>query len=222
MKTLYDRLKHCRSNAKLTQQQLAKAVGVSHVTISQWERGDTTPKGSNLYKLAKVLDCSAEWLLYGQEAPVNLLPATEVSTPFPSFECPLVSWQQIGNIHQVQEELPSRPKFSCPVPCSTSTFVLQVQGVSMEPEFQSDDLIFIDPKITPQHGSFVIVRLAGQHDVIFRQLVVENDRHYLKPQNPSWPDPIRPLSSADTVLGTLIFAGRPYPPINFTKKSFIS
>ncbi|MPY24332.1 S24 family peptidase [Shewanella sp. YLB-07] len=66
MKTLAERSKERRKIIKLTQIQLSKKVGVSGVTISQWESGDTSPKGENLYKLAKALKCSPDWLLFGE------------------------------------------------------------------------------------------------------------------------------------------------------------
>lgn len=67
MKTLGERLKAYRKNSKLTQVELAKRVGVSGATVSQWESGDTSPKGKNLHKLAQALSTSADLLLYGKE-----------------------------------------------------------------------------------------------------------------------------------------------------------
>ncbi|WP_335918324.1 helix-turn-helix transcriptional regulator [Shewanella algae] len=67
MKTLGERLKAYRKSSKLTQTELAKRVGVSGATISQWESGDTSPKGKNLHKLAQALSTSADLLLYGKE-----------------------------------------------------------------------------------------------------------------------------------------------------------
>ena len=65
MNTLGERSKERRKIIKLTQIQLSKKVGVSGVTISQWESGDTSPKGENLYKLAQALMCSPDWLMFG-------------------------------------------------------------------------------------------------------------------------------------------------------------
>lgn len=65
MKTLGERSKERRKIINLTQLQLSKKVGVSSVTISQWESGDTSPKGENLYKLAQALQCSPDWLMFG-------------------------------------------------------------------------------------------------------------------------------------------------------------
>ncbi|MBU9832550.1 helix-turn-helix domain-containing protein [Rahnella sp. FC061912-K] len=67
MNTPGHRLKERRKALKLTQRELGKAVGVAHVTISQWERDDTAPSGKNLFALSAALKCSPTWILMGDE-----------------------------------------------------------------------------------------------------------------------------------------------------------
>lgn len=66
-----ERIRQRRKEKKLTQKQIANAVGVSRVSVSQWESGDTSPKGKNLYQLCHVLQCQPDWLLYGKEGSPN-------------------------------------------------------------------------------------------------------------------------------------------------------
>ena len=62
-----DRIKQARIAAGLTQEQLAKAIGVSRVTITQWETGSTkTMRFEHLFEAARVLNKSAEWLMTGK------------------------------------------------------------------------------------------------------------------------------------------------------------
>ena len=63
-----DRIKDRRKLARLTQPELAKLIGVTKATISQWESAATSPKGENLYNLAKYLQCTTDWLLFGKES----------------------------------------------------------------------------------------------------------------------------------------------------------
>jgi phage repressor protein C with HTH and peptisase S24 domain len=63
-----DRIKDRRKLARLTQPELAKLIGVTKATISQWESAATSPKGENLYNLAKHLQCTTDWLLFGKES----------------------------------------------------------------------------------------------------------------------------------------------------------
>ncbi|MBC3213428.1 helix-turn-helix domain-containing protein [Serratia fonticola] len=66
-----ERIRARRKELKLTQRALAKIVKVAHVTISQWETGDSEPGGKNLFALSKALQCAPTWILYGDE---NMLP----------------------------------------------------------------------------------------------------------------------------------------------------
>ncbi|MGP1834349.1 S24 family peptidase [Shewanella frigidimarina] len=63
-----DRIKERRKLVGLTQPELAKLIGVTKATISQWETAATSPKGENLYNLAKHLRCATDWLLFGKES----------------------------------------------------------------------------------------------------------------------------------------------------------
>ncbi|EJH8725053.1 helix-turn-helix domain-containing protein [Cronobacter sakazakii] len=65
--TLGRRVLRRRKDVRLTQRDLAKALGISHATISLWESDNTEPSGKNLFALAKVLQCSPTWLLFGDE-----------------------------------------------------------------------------------------------------------------------------------------------------------
>lgn len=64
---LPERLKRARDLASLTQRQLATKMGIRSVTVSEWERGHSTPHAAYLKLLAKTLNVSADWLL-GAEA----------------------------------------------------------------------------------------------------------------------------------------------------------
>ncbi|MCS6114489.1 helix-turn-helix transcriptional regulator [Shewanella baltica] len=63
-----ERMKQRRKELGLTQPAVAKAIGLTKATVSLWESGSTSPKGENLHALAKVLNCTPEYLLYGETA----------------------------------------------------------------------------------------------------------------------------------------------------------
>lgn len=45
-------LKVLRVRKGLNQEEMGKQIGISQVTISSWERGDSIPSGKNIKKLA--------------------------------------------------------------------------------------------------------------------------------------------------------------------------
>ncbi|MFP1496116.1 helix-turn-helix domain-containing protein [Escherichia coli] len=65
--TIGERIRYRRKNLKYTQRSLAKALKISHVSVSQWERDDSEPTGKNLFALSNVLQCSPTWILFGDE-----------------------------------------------------------------------------------------------------------------------------------------------------------
>lgn len=65
--TIGQRILMRRKEININQRNLGKSVGVSHSTISMWESDTTAPKGKNLHALARTLQCSPTWLLFGDE-----------------------------------------------------------------------------------------------------------------------------------------------------------
>ena len=57
------RLAELRREKNLTQEALAREIGVTHGQISFWENGKNEPTAGNLIKLAKFFCVSADYLL---------------------------------------------------------------------------------------------------------------------------------------------------------------
>ncbi len=60
-----ERIKHKRQELMLTQNDLAAKSGVSYGGIQAYERGQI-PKGDNLLKISRILECSMDWLMTGK------------------------------------------------------------------------------------------------------------------------------------------------------------
>lgn len=57
------RLKKLRGEAKLTQKELADRIGVSRATVAGYETKGKEPSYETLLKIARVLDCSVDYLM---------------------------------------------------------------------------------------------------------------------------------------------------------------
>jgi SOS-response transcriptional repressor LexA len=77
----------------------------------------------------------------------------------------------------------------------------------MEPKFHDGDLIFIDPQVSPDSGKYVVVLIEDSHEAMFKQLILEGDRQYLKALNPDWPNRIIEVDSNATICGVVVFKG---------------
>ena len=78
-------LKQMRQNRKLTQAKLASAIGISTFTLIRWERGERSPDGKFLQKLADtlryaiVLNTDGLWSCYPRDELVSLEDGESIS-----------------------------------------------------------------------------------------------------------------------------------------------
>jgi transcriptional regulator with XRE-family HTH domain len=93
MKMMSERIRARRKELKIRQIALGKMVGVSNAAISQWERGETEPRGDNLLALAKALQCSPDYLLNGDTSASNV---AYHGLHEPKGSYPLISWVSAG------------------------------------------------------------------------------------------------------------------------------
>jgi len=206
---LASRIKLRMAEQQLRSSDLVELMDVSKGTISQWINDITQPRSENLLKLADSLSCRVDWLMHGK----GEKEAGQSSKIYGIFDYPnqypLLSWLQAGALSTIDDIASlEAEKYSCPVKCSKETFILVVQGVSMEPIFREGELIFVDPQAESSNGSFVVARHKEQDEVSFKQLVIEQDIKYLKPANPNWPEQITPIKENCTIVGTVIFSGK--------------
>lgn len=70
----------------------------------------------------------------------------------------------------------------------------------MEPEFKEGEIIVIEPQVAAEEGTYVIA--LHDNDFLFRQLLRENDRWYLKPLNSRYPTV--EMCNGDSIKGRII------------------
>lgn len=69
MKKLNERITYARTKAGFSKAYIARSVGVSSPTVTDWESGKIkTIEAGNLLKLAQVLNVDPEWLQTGKES----------------------------------------------------------------------------------------------------------------------------------------------------------
>lgn len=90
-----NRLKDLRKQKKLTQENLAKEIGVTKLTISRWENNERTPKADKAKQLADYLNVSVGYLLGYSDIPDEIqLKSNEVIVDKDVFE----KYQQAYNL----------------------------------------------------------------------------------------------------------------------------
>lgn len=209
METLGTRLKNQRKSKKLTQQQVADAIGVSKTSVIYWEKDENLPKHDSLMALAQILGVTSDYLLYGKD---NDSLDKNVIAPFPIAGrlVPVISWVQAGTWTtadsvpigtQFKEWLPPNPK------CGKNGYGLIVVGESMSPDFRPSDKIYVNPDFQISDlktGDLVIVACDGETEATFKKLIVESNGMYLEPLNPKWHEKIIPLREGCKLVGKVV------------------
>ncbi|AMG70507.1 helix-turn-helix domain-containing protein [Morganella morganii subsp. morganii] len=191
-----ERIKARRTQLNMTQQSLAKMLGVSRVSVTKWETGVTKPDGENLHMLAKSLDVSPEWLLFGGNEPLS----TELVSARKTIavkQIPVISAVQAGDwtstyasatIDDVLRWVNTTARVS------ESAFGLDVKGDSMTnpngaPTIPEGSTVIVETQfgsIEDLYGKIVVAILDGTSDATIKKLVWDAPYTYLIPLNPNF------------------------------------
>lgn len=158
-------IRRLREQRGLTQKQLGKMVDVSRSTITQWERGWTTPRMGNVQLLAGALGVSTADIIADELPPSN---AIKPATPKPAY-APL-----LGRVHAGKAQEPDVLQDAIPVPYEIihrhpQGYFLQVEGDCMDNVYPEGCYILIDPEQRPSNGSIAVVSIDGA-DYVMRRL----------------------------------------------------
>jgi SOS-response transcriptional repressor LexA len=195
-----------------TQTALAKKARVSQSTVGRLLMGLVNSQSDTLEQMCDALGISVAELL--GESPASELggraDGDALESAAKTGRVPLISWVEAGsftkaiNIHQpgFAEHWVKKP----PKPCGPQTFALRVEGISMEPKYQEGDIIYVDPERTATNGKDIVIRLDDRNEVMFKRLVIEGRRSYLKPLNRLWPEQIIEVPVDARIVGVVLGA----------------
>lgn len=111
MKNLGHRLKRARTEKRFTQMEVAKILGISHGTLSGYERNYRDPDTETLSKLAALYDVSLDWLLTGETSESSV--ENTIKTDLETFAYRLITGMQHKgiSIEQAAEECGVTPEY---------------------------------------------------------------------------------------------------------------
>ncbi|EOU2324600.1 LexA family protein [Yersinia enterocolitica] len=192
-----DRIRTRRKELKLTQQILAKLVGVSRVTVTGWESGDYQPGGINLQALAAALQCNAKWLVDGKGEPSDEAVILEPTERFGIKEIPILSWVQAGEWTESGSPVTisdAKEWIYTAAAVSDEAFALRVRGDSMTnpngiPSIPDGSLVVVDPDFNGNdevNGKIVVAQLDGSNEATLKKYVMDGPFRYLVPLNPNY------------------------------------
>jgi SOS-response transcriptional repressor LexA len=205
MNDINQRIAKKREEAGLNQSELARALGVSPQAVQNWESGDNIPRSTRLADIAKAINTTVEYLMFGTIT--NTQPF--ISEPKAKYfvGIPIISWDesaQWDTLSSTWEPSESTEFLSCPKSIGCA-FALEVCGIAMEPRFTEGDIIFVDPKLPPRNKKFVLALPNGQDVPILRQYLEEGGKSFLCALNTGAPvERFTPIDESTKICGVVI------------------
>ncbi|MFM5304258.1 LexA family protein [Aeromonas caviae] len=174
METINDRISARRRAQKMSQDELAKRIGITRVSISKWESGLNQPKGRYLNDLAEALGVTVDWLLTGsgdtpelaEEQPIPGYHNVEPAVIPQGNRVPILSYVQAGNWREMCEQATTFDGnveyVSAGIDIGPRGFGLWLRGNSMTPIFNEGDLVIVDPDESPRPGDYVVAKNGSE------------------------------------------------------------
>jgi DNA-binding XRE family transcriptional regulator len=178
------RIFKARNDAKMTQDALAAAVGVTRGAVAQWESGDVRPRHTTMLKIAAATGKSIAWLETGGDKDGSAIGMPVVG------EVAAGMWRE-GTVYFPTYIQPVAPSPEYPAHAQR---LYRVSGTSIDRVAANGEYLHaVDVQlggIHPENGDLVIVRRMqhGLAEYTAKQFVVERGRQFLRPESndPDW------------------------------------
>lgn len=208
-----NRIKERLKALGMTQDALARKVGLTRSAITHYLTGRRVPSLHQFSKLAEVLEANPSWLQFG--SPLES-PAQKVSRLMASLHpVPILSWEQAADFTDLRDLDLANIKEWVPNYFSQKTDVygLKIKGDAMispngqNKSFHEGDIIVVNHNSVATAGDFVVAKLLDTNELNFKQYVVDAGKRYLKPLNPQYPtmeitDRIRRLANVTCTISS--------------------
>lgn len=215
---LNQRIFKARSDAKMTQEQLANAVGKTRGAVAQWESGDVRPRHTTLQAIAEATSKPLHWLINGI--------GDEPSTPRIGLEVVGEVAAGMWKEPTVRFERTYEPVATHPDYPGYGQRLYRVSGNSINRIAANGEYLHAVELhaggMTPEHGDLVIVRRLqhGLAEYTAKTLIWEDGRMLLRPEStdPDWQADIELEGDSDTEITVTDIVIAKWSPIERRRK----
>ncbi len=202
-------LKRLMFHRGLRTTELARMIGLKQPTVHRIVEGvSPSPHQSSLIPLANFFNITVEQLRGEESLPWSLYDTWGVHGQ-DMAAVPILSWEEAGHwVDSSSDKIKSRShSVLIPQPVNDKVFALVMEDSSMEPQFPQGTVLVIDPSRPYKDRSYVLLKHKDHPRAVFRQLLLDARKYYLKCLSPDL-DGVRaePLRPDAKICGTLIQA----------------
>lgn len=211
-KEIGKRIFEARKIKGLTLKTLGELTGgLKQTRLTNWEQGIRTPGPEEIKLLAQALDVSPAFLMCLSDEKQS----KQIKSP--SQLIPLLDSRQACeaklHIGAIREQEGSSDVIFISVSTallpelSQEAFALKIKDDSMMPEFRPNDVLVIDPSLSPKPGDYVIVIIENKQEVIvckYKKLSYASSEFELMTLNDNWPNIQAQSGIAVEVIGVVV------------------
>lgn len=214
MGELHKRIRSAREAAGISQEAVARALGVSRSAVAQWEREDnpTSPTMDKIEPLARCLDVNPLWLAFGEEYGVLQRDVNEEFTLIPMYDVSAsAGGGRVVGEERVKQSLMFRHDWLRTVTQAPidKLAVIPIVGDSMVPALYHGDTVLVDLTIfRPYDDGIYAIQYDGS--LLVKRIRIDPFRHLVTvtSDNPAYA-PIADLMPEEVrVAGRIVWIGR--------------
>lgn len=195
-KEIGKRILEARKAKGLTLKALGELAGnLKQTRLTNWEQGTRTPGPEEIKQLAQALDVSPAFLMCLSDD----IQVKKVKNP--THLIPLLDHYKACDtrlhIDVIQEQATTSDVVFISVSAvlipelSDEAFALQMTDESMMPEIRVNDVLVIDPSVSPKPGDYLVVKVTNKAEAIvcqYKKLSYTSPEFELLTLNDNWPN----------------------------------
>lgn len=167
---------------ELNVNELHEKTGISLTTLKRMKANDdANPTAASLVPLANFFSVTINQLLGIDPLPNEIIVGTYAEKRLWTH-VPILNWSEAATWPKTTKIMKDYKMISTDVELSKNSFALIVPDEGWM-NFLPGSFLIIDSSIQPAHRDFVVIHKQGQQNATFRQLLIDEDKKYLKPLN---------------------------------------
>lgn len=206
--TLHSILRKLMAEVHISEAELARRTDIPQPTLHRILSGATrSPRGASLAPLANFFSVTINQLLGVDQLPADRVPGTYNPRIQGWTPVPVIDWKQASQWNTFKHTLRSTTWdnwVSTDLPVSEDAFAIEVSGTAMEPRFNEQTLLIIEPQREPRDRDLVVASFPDKEHALFKQILKDGDDFYLKSTNEAFQT--LEIGRNHTIIGTLIQA----------------
>ncbi|MGB6977064.1 MAG: helix-turn-helix domain-containing protein [Gammaproteobacteria bacterium] len=169
---------------EITESELARRTGISQPVINRLLCGrNDNPKLTTLLPIANYFSLSLSELIGEAPLPEGFLSTTSSNLEKPIVRVPVLNWEDVIEWPKNKDNIKPIDTHVVNVSISVDGYALKLLDITMGLIFPEGTLIIVDPSLQPIDRNLVIIHILGKKLPIFRQILFDMDKVYLKPFN---------------------------------------